>query len=80
MGISTSPLGLKEAGRPWTGPPARLLLFLGQCPFLEASTRRSTQLQAEGPKLTSQGFSGPPRVPPEACVCPIRTRELVVAC
>ena len=80
MGISASPLGgSRRRGDPGLAPQHGLL-FLGWCPFLEASTRRSTQLQAEGPKLAFQGFSGPPRVPPEARVCPVRTRELVVAC
>ena len=75
MGISASPLGgSRRRGDPGLAPQHGLL------PFLEASTRRSTQLQAEGPKLAFQGFSGPPRVPPEARVCPVRTRELVVAC
>lgn len=38
------PGGVKEA----RGAGHRLLLLPDRCPFLEASTRKSTQLQAEG--------------------------------
>ena len=88
MGISPSSLeASRRRGDPGLAPQHGLVLFLGWCPFLEASTRRSTRLQAEEPKLESE--PGPrhprdsashPRLPPEARVWPVRTRELVVAC